>query len=247
MTSWATCEQSVRFRQGRIAGSSSCGCLLVLVPPPQANQATGEHVIEKLTALRKLRSESFTCITPSTTNLRVGKTDCQADCFAPQSRPVERQTKLALVISMPLTPQHTWEETGATISVVITAPGLTKAKSDLLICDNFVRLNCPPYLLQLDLAHQVDDANGSAVFGPGGVTFRLNKVSKERLHQVSHCCMLRLSADACQVEQILWGQLTAQGTKQDLQERRQTAQQRLGLRLESNKQAQLDQRKALDK
>lgn len=78
---------------------------------------------------------------------------------------------------MPLTPQYTWVETATTVSITINAPGLTKAKSDLLICDTFLRVNCPPYLLQIDLVHQVDDTSGTAVFGPGGLTCCLNKVS----------------------------------------------------------------------
>lgn len=77
---------------------------------------------------------------------------------------------------MPLTPQYTWEETKATVSITITAPGLTKAKSDLLISDTYVSVNCPPYLLQLDLAHAVDDTDGSALFGAQSLVLRLNKV-----------------------------------------------------------------------
>ena len=78
---------------------------------------------------------------------------------------------------MPLTPQHSWDETDTTMNIVVTAPGLTKAKSDLLICDTFVRINAPPYLLQLDLAHAVDDCNGTAVFGTSSLALRLTKVS----------------------------------------------------------------------
>ena len=78
---------------------------------------------------------------------------------------------------MPLTPQYTWDETETTVDIAITAPGLTKAKSDLLICDTFVRVNNPPYLLQLDLARAVDDSNGTAVFGTSSLALRLTKVS----------------------------------------------------------------------
>lgn len=63
--------------------------------------------------------------------------------------------------------------------------------------------------------------------------------------QNKHNCVLILIH--CQVQEGQWGHLVAQGSKQELQERRQEAQQRLQLRLESHKQAQLDQRKALDK
>ena len=82
---------------------------------------------------------------------------------------------------MPLTPQYTWEETDATVSISITAPGLTKDKSDLLISDTFVRVNCPPYLLQLDLAHAIDETNGSALFGTPSLVLRFNKVGLSNL------------------------------------------------------------------
>jgi len=50
-----------------------------------------------------------------------------------------------------------------------------------------------------------------------------------------------------QVERGLWGQLAIQAPKEELQQRRQQAQQRLADSLASNKQAQLDRKKALDK
>ncbi|DBB00644.1 TPA: hypothetical protein ACH3X3_002324 [Trebouxia sp. C0006] len=125
---------------------------------------------------------------------------------------------------MPLTPQYTWDETDTTVNVAVTAPGLTKAKTDLLICDTFVRVNAPPYLLQLDLAHAVDDSNGTAVFGSSSLALRLSKVDRG-----------------------LWGQLAIQAPKEEVQQRRQQAQQRLADSLASNKQAQLDRKKALDK
>lgn len=80
---------------------------------------------------------------------------------------------------MPLSPLYTWEENFTTIKVVIDAPGLTRAKSDLLICDTFLRLNFPPYLLQLDLHADIDDANCNAVFGVGMVTCHLRKVRRQ--------------------------------------------------------------------
>ena len=80
---------------------------------------------------------------------------------------------------MPLTPLYTWEESLTAIKIVIEAPGLTKAKSDLLVCDTFLRINSPPYLLQLDLLNPVDDVNCNAVFGLGSVTCHLHKVRRQ--------------------------------------------------------------------
>lgn len=80
---------------------------------------------------------------------------------------------------MPLTPLHSWEESPTAVKIVIEAPGLTQAKSDLLICDNFLRVNFPPYLLQLDLLNHIDDTNCKAVFGVGSVTCYLEKVRRQ--------------------------------------------------------------------
>ena len=78
---------------------------------------------------------------------------------------------------MPLIPDYTWQETEAFINVTVEATGLSKTKTDLLICDNFVRVNCEPYLLQLDLLHPVNDAECTAVFGTGTLSLRFSKVS----------------------------------------------------------------------
>lgn len=77
---------------------------------------------------------------------------------------------------MPLTPQYTWEETDNALHVTVRAPGLGKVKTDLLISDVCLRVSCQPYLLQLDLQHEVDEAQSSAVFGPSQLSIRLNKV-----------------------------------------------------------------------
>lgn len=53
--------------------------------------------------------------------------------------------------------------------------------------------------------------------------------------------------DLLQVQPVLWGHLTAQGSKQELQDRRRQAQQRLELRLQKEQQARQDRQKAIDK
>ena len=77
---------------------------------------------------------------------------------------------------MPLVPQYTWEESDKTVTIVITAPGLSKAKTDLLISDLQVRVSSQPYLLQLDLRHAIDEVEASAVFAPSQLSLRLSKV-----------------------------------------------------------------------
>lgn len=78
---------------------------------------------------------------------------------------------------MPLSPEYTWEESENTVTIVIAAPGLSKAKTDVLISDLQVHVSCQPYLLQLDLRYEVDEVQSSAVFGSSQLSVRLNKVS----------------------------------------------------------------------
>lgn len=50
-----------------------------------------------------------------------------------------------------------------------------------------------------------------------------------------------------QVQPVTWGQLTAQGSKRELQDRRGLSQHRLELRLQQDKQARLEKAKVLNK
>lgn len=85
---------------------------------------------------------------------------------------------------MPLCPQYSWEESEKALTVVLTAPGLSKAKTDLLISDLQVRISCQPYLLQLDLRHEVDEARCSATFGASQLSLRLSKVRHFRYRAI---------------------------------------------------------------
>ena len=90
---------------------------------------------------------------------------------------------LCVNVTMPLVPQYTWEESDKTITIVITAPGLSKAKTDLLISDLQVRVSSQPYLLQLDLRYAIDEAETSAVFAPSQLSLRLSKVRQHTFGQ----------------------------------------------------------------
>ncbi len=66
-------------------------------------------------------------------------------------------------------------------------PGVSRGKADVFATDAFVKVNCPPYLLALDLAHEVDDSRSSASITPGQVVFKLFKVGTchARAHHVT--------------------------------------------------------------
>ena len=88
---------------------------------------------------------------------------------------------------MPLAPQYTWEETESALNITVRAPGLGKGKTDLLISDVCLRVSCQPYFLQLDLHHEVDEAQSSAVFGPSQLSIRLNKVRPSKPLLIRTC------------------------------------------------------------
>lgn len=77
---------------------------------------------------------------------------------------------------MPLAPKYEWEQTDSTVEVRAHVLGANKSKADVLFTDAVLKVNCPPYLLVLDLHDDVDDAKSSAVVSSSGVTFRLVKV-----------------------------------------------------------------------
>jgi hypothetical protein len=77
---------------------------------------------------------------------------------------------------MPLTSQYTWSETEGSLEVVVTVPGVSRAKADVFATSAFLKVNCPPYLFALDLAQDVDDARSTATLLPGRVVFTLTKV-----------------------------------------------------------------------
>jgi hypothetical protein len=62
---------------------------------------------------------------------------------------------------MPLQPAYTWSETESTIRIAIDSVPVKDA-SQLFCADRVVKLNAPPYLLLLDLAHAVDEEASSA-------------------------------------------------------------------------------------
>eukprot|EP00741_Cyanophora_paradoxa_P007200 tig00001085_g6966.t1 len=101
---------------------------------------------------------------------------------------------------MPVSLEYTWEETEAEVFVKVPLkPGLEK-NLNIESTDVLLKLNCPPYLLLLDLHDIVDDAKSKAVVEGGTLHFTLVKSEPKR-----------------------WGQLTAKGDRRALQERREAS------------------------
>ena len=80
---------------------------------------------------------------------------------------------------MPVTPKHTWTQTKETLTVCIEIPGITRCRPDVFATSALLKVNALPYLLYLDLAHDVDDSQTVAAVTDRGITFTLRKVEAD--------------------------------------------------------------------
>jgi dyslexia susceptibility 1 candidate gene 1 protein len=79
---------------------------------------------------------------------------------------------------MPIQPHYVWQETETTLEVRVDIKGVTGAKAEVFATDALLKVNCPPYLLVLDLQHEVDDTHSSATLSTEGVHFKLVKARR---------------------------------------------------------------------
>eukprot|EP00873_Tetraselmis_striata_P001874 jgi/Tetstr1/422138/TSEL_012993.t1 len=101
---------------------------------------------------------------------------------------------------MPITPQYSWEETDAGLSVTVGLPGVSRKALDVFATEALLKVNAPPYLLTVDLAHDVEDSQSTATVDERGVTFTLVKKAPG-----------------------LWGKLGADGSKEEIALRREAS------------------------
>ena len=78
---------------------------------------------------------------------------------------------------MPLTPQYTWSQDDATLTLKVSlssAAGVTR-NTRVECTDAAVKITCPPYFLQLDLFGDVDERKSRATIEPGVVLVKVPK------------------------------------------------------------------------
>eukprot|EP01135_Chromosphaera_perkinsii_P008991 Nk52_evm9s1569 gene=Nk52_evmTU9s1569 len=76
---------------------------------------------------------------------------------------------------------YSWEESSEEIVVVVPLRGVSRRTVDVYVSDVYVKVNYPPYLVEIDLLGRVDDMEGSAaVFEGGAVKIRLQKDVRRR-------------------------------------------------------------------
>lgn len=103
---------------------------------------------------------------------------------------------------MPASIPFEWSETISTISFEFDASGLSAKNCDVFLSENYVKVNCPPRLTEIDLAHSVDYLHAKTRC----------RFSKGRLHVVLQ-----------KIEEGCWNGFKAEGSKEDLKQRREAS------------------------
>eukprot|EP00775_Hariotina_reticulata_P003822 gene3822-4080_t len=120
---------------------------------------------------------------------------------------------------MPLTPAYTWSETETSIRVEINNVSI-KDQGQIFCSDRVVKLNAAPYLLVLDLNKAVDDDKSLATVLHGR----------------------KLVLQLVKAEPGLWGSLTAQGDKREIQQQREESVKRAHAKQAATQQQRLARR-----
>ena len=89
---------------------------------------------------------------------------------------------------MPVTPEFSWNETDGVVRMEVKLTSATSfTDNDVVASDVFVKVNCPPYLLQLDLFGYVDPEKTEVTVNKPCIKFKFFKQTKVPL------CRLHLS------------------------------------------------------
>ena len=102
---------------------------------------------------------------------------------------------------MPIAGQYTWSETGSHIEIVIPLKGISHKKVDVFTASNILKVSFAPFMLDLNLYKEIDEENSRAVFKNGTLKICLSKKESG----------------------TLWNQLCFEGTKEEVQQRREKA------------------------
>eukprot|EP01048_Picozoa_sp_COSAG05_P027426 COSAG05_NODE_7998_length_747_cov_1.425926_1_plen_207_part_01 len=76
-------------------------------------------------------------------------------------------------------PKHTWEESEGELRIHVTMVGANPKACDVAVADQYVKVNCAPYLLSVDLLGSVVDTASTVVYTAEGLTINLPKVEPQ--------------------------------------------------------------------
>ncbi|MCO5593939.1 hypothetical protein L7F22_047958 [Adiantum nelumboides] len=101
---------------------------------------------------------------------------------------------------MPITPAYTWQESPTWVTIHVSLRSVSPANIDILTTDCYIKVNCHPYLFQIDLFGDIESKRSSAVVDNNVVRFFLVKK-----------------------DHSLWGRLQAVGEKKDIMTKRENS------------------------
>ena len=88
---------------------------------------------------------------------------------------------------MPVTPEFSWNETDGVVRMEVKLTSATSfTDHDVVATDVFVKVNCPPYLLQLDLFGAVVPEKTEVTISKPSIKFKFFKQTKVPHVQLHH-------------------------------------------------------------
>merc|ERR1711959_89281 len=87
-------------------------------------------------------------------------------------------TSLGRPTAMPITAEYEWDESEDVIVLLVPLRGAKAASENVFISDQYIKVNSPPYFLEIDLARSIVAANSRAIFSREGLRLHLHKEEK---------------------------------------------------------------------
>jgi hypothetical protein len=144
---------------------------------------------------------------------------------------------------MPVTPEFSWNETDGVVRMEVKLTSATSfADHDVVSTDVFVKVNCPPYLLQLDLFGAVVPEKTEVTISKPSIKFKFFKQTKV---PHSDCPAFLLLCQAFRAPhryllQALWGDIKYASNAPDRLQRRQNSIDILTSKVDSERKATKD-------
>jgi hypothetical protein len=144
---------------------------------------------------------------------------------------------------MPVTPEFSWSETDGVVRMEVKLTSATSfADHDVVTTDVFVKVNCPPYLLQLDLFSCVVPDKTEITVSKPCIKFKFFKQAKVP-RSLCHA-FLWYRGETCAPHsfrlQAIWGDIKYATSAPDRMQRRQNSLDLLASKVDSERKATKD-------
>ena len=140
-------------------------------------------------------------------------------------------------IIMPVTPEFSWNETDGVVRMEVKLTSATSfADHDVVATDVYVKVNCPPYLLQLDLFGSVVPEKTEVTVSKPCIKFKFFKQTKVALQS----CLPARHASHLLLVQALWGDIKCSASAPDRMQRRLNSLELHASKVDSERKATKD-------